>query len=252
MSSNRPTLNRLFASAGVAALLVLSGCSESESVEGPIAGEPIAPITAPEGSAWTDVVTISDQGGHILGNPEAPLKLVEYASHTCGACAYFSTEGKAPLKENYVSTGIVSFEHRQLLRNTVDLTIALMVQCGAKESMQPLSDSAWQSFNDIMNSVQSSSPQIQATESLPLNERFVRIAEAAGLIDFFAARGLSADQARVCLADTAKIEALENASRQQAEEFNVTGTPTFFLNGNRVEGISWEDIEPVLQRAGAR
>ena len=32
----------------------------------------------------------------------------------------------------------------------------------------------------------------------------------------------------------------------------VQGTPTFFLNGNRVEGTSWDMVEPQLQRAGAR
>jgi protein-disulfide isomerase len=46
----------------------------------------------------------------MIGNPDAPLKLVEYASHTCGACATFAATGKPAIKDKYVSTGVVSFE----------------------------------------------------------------------------------------------------------------------------------------------
>ncbi|NJN14195.1 MAG: thioredoxin domain-containing protein [Planctomycetes bacterium] len=49
------------------------------------------PLPAPN---WSETVTISPEDGYILGNPEAPIKLVEYASHTCGACANFAASGK--------------------------------------------------------------------------------------------------------------------------------------------------------------
>lgn len=252
MTALRSKLTRFSVMAAAAPLsLALAACDTAEGEDGAVAGDPIADIAAPEGTSWTNTVTVTEQMGYQLGNPEAPLKLVEYASHTCGACAQFSVTGKEPLKK-YIDSGVVSFEHRQLIRNTIDLVIATMVQCGTKESMQPLSDQAWSSFNDVMNGVQANSDQINATGELPVEQRFVRVGELTGLIDFFAARGLSADQSRSCLADTAKIEAIANASDDQAKEFSVTGTPTFFLNGNRVEGISWEQIEPALQRAGAR
>ncbi|MEL7445367.1 MAG: thioredoxin domain-containing protein [Pseudomonadota bacterium] len=232
--------------------LTLSSCGDSADPEGGLSGDPIDPIAAPEGQAWTDVVNITEQGGYQLGNPDAPIKLVEYASHTCPACASFSVTAKGPLRDDYISTGVVAFEHRQLIRSALDLTIATMVQCGPKETMQPLSDQAWASLNEIFANVEANSAQIEAAGEMPMNERFVAIAQGMGLIDFFAARGLSADQARTCLADVETIEGIAEQSAQQVDADNVTGTPTFLLNGARVEGIGWEQIEPALQRAGAR
>lgn len=232
--------------------LALSGCNDAEGGDGPPAGDAIAAIPAPEGTSWTDTVTITEFDGYQIGNPDAPLKLVEYASHTCGACASFSATGKQPLKEQYVASGVVSFEQRNLVRDPIDLSIAALVRCGQKEKMQPLSDQAWTSLNDFFGNVQTNSAQYEASGELPVDQRFIAIAEAAGLIDFFSARGLSADQARSCLADSEKMEAIRENSTSQADELKVTGTPTFFLNGARVEGIGWNEIEPALQRAGAR
>jgi protein-disulfide isomerase len=247
------TLARLFSLPLLAlAPLALAACSETEGADGAAAGEPIPAIAAPAGTKWADTATVTPEGGVMIGNPDAPLKLVEYASHTCGACAGFAATGKPVIKDKYVASGVVSFELRNLVRDPIDLSIATLVRCGAKENMQPLSDQAWASLDQILNLAKANSPLIQASASQPVSQRFVTIGEAAGLIEFFAARGLSADQSRACLADTAKIEAIANASNTQAEELKVTGTPTFFLNGRRLEGTSIEAIEPALQRAGAR
>lgn len=232
--------------------LALAACSGSEDAEGDLSGEAIAAIPAPEGQTWNDVVTVTDEGGYKVGNPDAPIKLVEYASHTCGACANFAVTGAEPLKSEYVSTGVVSFELRNLVRDPIDLTIATLARCGAKENMQPLADQAWASFTEVMNNAQAGLQQVPNLGDLPTDQRFVTIGEASGLIDFFSARGLSADQARACLADTAKVEGIANASAEQADELNVQATPTFFLNGRQVEARSWGEIEPMLQRAGAR
>ncbi len=235
-----------------AAPLALAACGETEAVEGSASGEPIAAIPAPAGANWGETVTVSPEGGYVLGNPDAPLKLVEYASHTCGACANFAATGFGSLKENYIPTGVVSFELRNLVRDPIDLSIATLVRCGAKENMLPLADQAWASLEETFANVQQNGAQYEAAGNLPVDQRFVAIAEAAGLIDFFAARGLSADQARTCLADTAKIETIADTSAKQAQELEISATPTFFLNGRKLEEGQWDKLEPVLQRAGAR
>ncbi|MEM8725610.1 MAG: thioredoxin domain-containing protein [Pseudomonadota bacterium] len=254
MNASRNPLTSRFAALALAAplALTLAACGDSTGEDGPPAGEPIAAIPAPDGTSWADTVTITEEDGYKIGNPDAPLKLVEYASHTCGACANFSATGKQPLKDQYVASGVVSFEQRNLVRDPIDLSIAALVRCGQKENMQPLSDQAWVALNDFFGNVQTNSAQYEASAELPVEERFIAISEAAGLIEFFSARGLSADQARSCLADTEKMEAISENSSSQAEEFSVAGTPTFFLNGARIEGITWNEIEPALQRAGAR
>lgn len=245
----KPTRNLFKFSLAAPLALALAACGGEEGdVE---SGDAIAAIPAPDGTNWGDTVTVSEKDGYILGNPDAPLKLVEYASHTCGACANFAMTGKPGIKE-YVATGIVSFEQRNLVRDPIDLTIATLVRCGQKEQMQVLSDQAWQNLEQTFAAVNQNGAAYEAAGNMPLEQRFVQIAQAAGLIEFFAARGLSADQQRSCLADAEKIEAIANNSSAQAEELGINATPTFLLNDRKLDVNTWKDIEPLLQRAGAR
>lgn len=232
--------------------LMLAACDDAATADGAANGEPIPAIAAPAGTSWADTVELTPEGGFRIGNPDAPLKLVEYASHTCGACAGFAAAGKPVLKDKYVASGVVNFELRNLVRDPIDLSIATLVRCGAKENMQPLSDQAWASLEEIFGSVQANQSLYEAAASQPVNQRFVTIAQAAGLIDFFAARGLSADQSRACLADTAKVQAIADASNKQSEELKITGTPTFILNGKKLDVTQWPQLEPLLKAAGAR
>ncbi|PKP66800.1 MAG: protein-disulfide isomerase [Alphaproteobacteria bacterium HGW-Alphaproteobacteria-7] len=232
--------------------LALAACGETDAVDGATSGEPLPAIAAPAGTKWGDMVTVTPEGGYLVGNPDAPLKLVEFASHTCGHCATFAITGKPVLKDKYIPTGVVSFELREVFLNPYDVVIATMAQCGAKEQMQPLSDQVWQNLDQVFAGLQANPAAVQATSQLPVDQRFARMAEVTGLTEFFAARGLSADQARSCLSDGPKIEALVKDTEAQAREFQITGTPTFLLNDKKLEVNTWDQLEPLLQRAGAR
>jgi protein-disulfide isomerase len=194
---------------------------------------------------------VTPEGGYRIGNPDAPLKLVEYASHTCHVCAEFSQKGAAEMDE-YVATGVVSYEIRNLIRDPIDLSIALLARCGTPQSFHPLANQAWQNFDAIMAGVQANSAALQQAQEAAPAQRFQALAEAAGLLDFFAARGISRDQALQCLADTGKAQQIAEASQSQADELQISGTPSFFLNGRSVEPTSWAALEPLLQAAGAR
>ena len=247
------TFSRLLAlSLTAAASLALAACDDGGAPGEVASGEPLPAVMAPPGTSWTNTVTVTPEGGYMIGNPDAPLKLIEFASHTCGACANFAVTGKQPLKDKYVASGVVSFEQREIFLNPFDIVIATMTQCGAKEQMQPLSDEVWQNLQQVFTGLQGNPEAVQAAGQLPVDQRFARIAEVTGLLDFFAARGLSADQARTCLSDGEKITAMVKASEEQAKEFDVTGTPTFVLNGRKLDANQWPQLEPLLQRAGAR
>jgi protein-disulfide isomerase len=235
------------------AALALAACNDTAENEAGVAeGEALPAIAAPAGTSWADTVTITPEGGYAIGNPDAPLKLVEYASHTCGACASFAATGKPAIRDKYVASGVVNFELRNLVRDPIDLTIATLVRCGAKENMQPLSDQAWAALDQTFAAVEANQALYQSAASQPDTARFVTIAQSAGLIEFFAARGLSADQAQTCLADANAIEAIADASTSQAEELGIQATPTFILNGKKLDVTQWPQLEPLLQRAGAR
>ncbi|MEN9926363.1 MAG: hypothetical protein RL268_2489, partial [Pseudomonadota bacterium] len=42
---------------------------------------------APPPGGWYRAVSLTPQGGHLIGNPDAPVRLIEYASYTCRDCA---------------------------------------------------------------------------------------------------------------------------------------------------------------------
>lgn len=248
----KPTRRFLAMALAAPLTLALAACGDEPDGPGGIAeAEAIEPIPAPAGQDWGETVTVSDADGYVLGNPDAPLKLIEYASHTCPGCATFAANGKPEIKE-YVATGVLSFEQRNLVRDPIDLAIATLVRCGPEANMQVLSDQAWANLTQTFANVEQNSAMYEAAANLPPDQRFIQIAEAAGLIDFFAARGLSADRQRECLSDVEAIEEIAQNSSEQIEELGLTGTPTFILNDRKLDALNWQDLEPILQRAGAR
>ena len=245
----------MFALVAAPLTMALAACGSNEAAEGEaeLEGEPIAAIAAPDGGQWTDTVTVSDSDGYILGNPDAPLKLVEYASLTCPACAAFATEGFDPLKEEYVNSGRVSYELRNQIHGPHDLILARMVRCGSKEAYHPRSDMVWKNLQGVLQPVFDNEEAFGQALQLPEEQRFVQAAQVAGFYDFFARFGLSRDEAQSCLSDFSSMETIARNSTEQSNELQVTGTPTFFLNGRKLEGAgSWANLEPILQRAGAR
>jgi len=232
--------------------LALAACGGNAEDAGPPSGEPIAAIAAPAGTEWADTASETAEGGFVIGNPEAPIKLVEYASHTCSHCADFSVDAAATLREKYVASGVVSYEIRNLVREPLDLTIAVLARCSGPEAFHPLAEQAWANFNTIYQTASANQAAYGAAMEKAGAARFHGVAEAAGLIDFFAARGISRDQAMACLADTDKITQIAERSETQSREQNITGTPSFFLNGSRLNVTTWEALEPLLQNAGAR
>ena len=234
--------------------LALAACGDKAATDPAAQAAPVAAVPAPAGTAWRDTVTVTADGGHMVGNPNAPIKLVEYGSLTCPTCAAFSVDGMEPLLDKYVDSGRVSFELRNFaVHGPVDIVLAQMARCGTKEAVIPLSDEVWKNMQALVGPLQANQAAVEQAMSLPMEQRFNAMAQIGGFYDFFASRGISADQAKACLADVPALEALAKQTDTFANRDQVTGTPTFTLNGNKLDGVnSWASLEPVLQRAGAR
>ena len=113
------------------------------------AANAIAPVraartTPAKGRDWTDAVTPTRDGGFMLGNPAAKVKLVEFGSLTCPHCRAFDAEG-VPKLLAYVKTGKVSWEFRNYVRDSFDITAALIARCNGPRSFFPLTRAL---FND--------------------------------------------------------------------------------------------------------
>jgi protein-disulfide isomerase len=242
--------------ASLAALaLGLSACGKSGDTAGApdASSSPIAKIAAPAGQNWTEKVTVTPDGGYLLGNPDAPIKLVEYGALSCSHCAEFSEAAFPKLRDDYVGSGRVSYELRLFMLNALDLPAAMLATCGSPESVIPLSEQFWGWQATMFSNLQAAGDaRLQAAGNLPPNQRFAAIADLSGMTPFFAERGIAADQGAACLADVNKATALSNATQKASTEKNVTGTPWFFLNGKDIGTQTWATLEPMLQNAGAR
>ena len=243
--------------ASLAALaLGLSACGKStDSATGApdASATPVAKIAAPAGQNWAEKVTVTPEGGYLMGNPEAPIKLVEYGALSCSHCAEFAEAGFSRLRDNYVASGRVSYELRLFMLNALDLTGAMLATCGSPESVIPLSEQFWAWQTTMFSNLKAAGDaRLQAAGTLPPNQRFAAIADLSGMTPFFAERGIAAEQGAACLADTAKATALSTATQTASESKGVTGTPWFFVNDKDVGTQTWATLEPMLQNAGAR
>lgn len=235
-------------------VLALAACGDQAADPATATSEPVAAVPAPAGTSWRETVAETPEGGHLVGNPNAPIKLVEYGSLTCPTCAAFATEGMEPLLAKYVDSGRVSFELRNFaVHGPRDIVLARLARCGAKEAVVPLSDQVWQNLATLEGPLQANQAAYERAMNLPMDQRFAALAQIGGYYEFFASRGISEDQARACLADVPSLETLAAATDRYAKQDGVTGTPTFTLNGRKLDGVNgWAQLEPALQRAGAR
>ena len=237
----------------VAATLTLAACGDKEEgTAASLSGEPIAKIAPPAGQNWAETYSVTPEGGYLMGNPNAPIKLVEFGALSCSHCADFSEASATELRDNFVASGRVSFELRFFMLNALDVPATLLATCSAPEAALPLAKQFWGWQRDMFTNLQNNQAALQAASALPPEQRFGAIAKAGGMDAFFASRGVAADQASACLANTEKATALVNATQQAGKDFNITGTPTFLLNGKLIEGNTWDVVKVALEKAGAR
>lgn len=198
---------------------------------------------------WSATVEARDSG-HVLGNPDAPTKLVEYMSYTCSHCAEFARTGEPVVKLFLVPKGNVSFEIRHLLRDPIDLTAALLTHCGETDKFLG-NHEAIMSRQESWMAISRKATQAQRTRwSFGTNAaRWRAIASDLGFYDIMEDRGYSRAALDKCLSDEAKANTLADTSARDAGTFNIPGTPSFVLDGALLEGVhSWEALKPVVEK----
>ena len=201
---------------------------------------------------WTGTVVATPQGGFRMGNPAAPVKLIEYGSLACPHCRHFAETGYKPLLQNYVRSGRVSYEFRNLLLNEPDMTVSLLAHCAGAAKFFPMSEVVYATQPQWFGRVEAmTDDQRTEIEGLPTGQRMVRIGDIAGLTQLAAHFGVTAARARQCLADSNGLNRLLNVT-QSAEDAGIGHTPTFLINGKVTTAATWEDLEPELKKAVGR
>lgn len=198
---------------------------------------------------WNAVVARTPLDSHLLGNPNAPVKLVEYISYTCPHCAHFEAESDAQLRIGFVASGKGSIEVRSYVRDPIDLTVALLTHCGppskffANHSTFLRHQATWMAPISSLTDGQKARWQ---TPDFPTRMR--AIASDLGFYSLMEARGYDRPAVDRCLADKGLAERLAQHTKEATEKDFVNGTPSFVLDGVPLSGTySWETLKPQIE-----
>ena len=229
-----------------AAIALTAGCNgeSGTSTNGAPSG-PAQTVAPPAGQSWDQVVTKTPEGGFLMGNPDAPVKLIEFGSMTCPHCADFAADTDE-LVNDYVKTGQVSFEFRNYVRDGLDMAMSLVARCGGEQRFFPLTDALFESQRALFEHAQSAPPEQQQA----LSQSPQGYAQLAGLQQWAAQRGLPEARTNACLTNQAEIDQLIQISSDATSQYAVPGTPAFVINGELVENAAnWDTLEPKLREA---
>lgn len=237
--------------ATLVAALALAACGGSGDGNITAPANSVAAVAAPAGQDWTQVVRKSPEGGYVMGNPDAPLKLVEYGSRTCPTCGAFGQTGMQPLENTYVKSGKVSYEFRDFMVHAPDLGVAILGHCAGTEPFFPILEQMFLEQPRFLEKLEGAGAFQQTIVNQPPAQQAVAWVNHLGYVDFLQQRGVPEAQVKACLADPKLTAAVVKLS-DDAMQNGVTGTPTFMLNGQKLDGqVTWPQIEQALKNAGA-
>ena len=163
-------------------------------------------------------------GDQVLGSPDAPVTIVEYASMTCPHCAHFHETTYPELKKRYIDTGKVRFIFREFPLDPLAAGASMLARCADKDKFYPLIETLFQQQQQW--AVEKPIPQLMA------------IAKQAGM---------SEQTFNACLSDQKMLDAMQAEQKRATDKFGVNSTPTLFINGKKqVGGVSIEDLAKVI------
>ncbi|MGI9422054.1 MAG: DsbA family protein [Hyphomicrobiaceae bacterium] len=162
-----------------------------------------------------------------LGNADAKVTIVEYASMSCPACARFHRQTYPKLKEKYVKTGKVRFVIREFPLNNLAAAGAMLARCAATPAKSI-------ALIDVLFEKQQEWVSRNAVAEL------LKIAKQAGFTE---------EAFNKCLQDDKLLGKLSRQRDKADKEFGVDATPSFFVNGKRMRSrnFSIESFDKVLE-----
>ncbi len=239
--------------AAVAAMLALAGCNDASSAAdaGSTAAAKGAGPAAPAGTNWTTFAVATPEGGFRLGNPNARVKLIEFASLTCPHCKDFHAAAFETIRNKYVASGNVSYEYRSFVLNGPDFAATVLARCqGARPFFGLLNAFYQDQASWIEPFTRMTAADQQRLQGLPEDKQIAALAEIGGLDAYVRARGIPRARFDQCLADKAGVKAVTDLRTQATETWKLTGTPGFILNGTVQKDVyDWTALEARIQQA---
>lgn len=186
-----------------------AGGNATPEAEGDVAlydGSPIAPI---DSQAINNPDGIADRP---LGGVNATVTLIEYVSPTCPHCATFHVTVLPRLKETYIDTGRIRFIARPFRRNVLDLAVFMVAEASGN------------AYHDVLSAYMAS--QNQWASAANPRQAIFEIAQQFGFTQ---------ERFEEILTDQEMFAALESMREQALNQFGLLGTPTFYINGRKLE-----------------
>ena len=186
-----------------------------------------APITsiAHAQEAEVDTSTVVEM---TLGDPNAPVKVVEYASYTCPHCARFHEDQFKKLKTDFIDTGKVFFTYREVYFDRFGLWASMIARCEPGKFF---------GLTDVIYENQSN--WAQAGGPAEVVDSLRRLARAAGIDN---------SKLETCLQDGTKAQTLVAWYQENAKADGVQATPTLVINGETVSNMSYPDLKAQIEK----
>ncbi len=163
----------------------------------------------------------------VLGQADAPIELIEYASFTCPHCATFHEQILKPLKTEYVETGKVKVVFRDVYFDQLGLWASMIARCGGEEKFFGITELLMKGQRDWTRS----------GDPVAIVDELKKIGRIAGV---------DQDKLDACMRDEDKAHALVEWSEGHVNAHDIEGTPTMVINGEKVSNMSYADLKKIL------
>ncbi|MEM1370819.1 MAG: DsbA family protein [Pseudomonadota bacterium] len=187
---------------------------------------PVTSSAQAEDIALTELARTGGLADIPVGSDEAAVTVIEYASMSCGHCKRFHESVYPKFKEKYVDTGQVRYVFREFPLDNRAAAASLLTRCVAEDKKHAMIDVLFAQQNDWAYFRGDPTPKL------------FEIAKQAGFTE---------KAFKTCLADKDQFAKLIAGRERAASVFGVKSTPTFFVNGKKLQGnVSLETLSEVI------
>lgn len=162
-----------------------------------------------------------------LGNPDAAVTVIEYASFTCPHCASFHQGVLKQIKSDYVDTGKINFIYREVYFDRFGLWAGMVARCGGPVKYFGIADLIYTQQKDWIGD----------GDPANITANLRTIGKTAGLTD---------EELDGCLNDSEKAKALVAVFQENAKADSVNSTPSFVINGKKFANMNFADFSAAI------
>ena len=149
-----------------------------------------------------------------FGNENAKIRMLEFASLTCGHCAKFHNEVMPFIKKNYIEKGLINFTYKDFPLDKYALKATIIARCSGNKNFFNFLDVFYKKQKDW-------------TRTQDPFKSLLKIAKFGGLKD---------EELKVCLGNKSIEDGVLKERLNSSKDYDITATPTIYLNGEKYKG----------------